>query len=84
MMKSQADAIRGAIAKVLKVAQDTGAVEVTFRAEDVSQAVVGTISSHPNVISALTSGKMEDQTGFSPGIVDRDYKSSAALISFKL
>jgi hypothetical protein len=83
-MNSQADEIRDAVAKVLKAAKETGAVEVVFRAEDVSMAVVGTASNHPNVISALTSGKMEGQTGFSPGISDREYKSSSTRISFEL
>lgn len=83
-MDTQADTIREAVANALKVAKKVGAVEVTFRAEDVSEAVVGTKSNHPNVISALTTEKMKEQTGFSPGTADREYKSSAARISFKL
>jgi hypothetical protein len=81
---NQADTIRECVAKVLKAAKESGAVEVVFRAEDVSNAVVGTTSNHPNVISALTAPKMQEQTGFSPGILDREYTSSSALISFKL
>jgi hypothetical protein len=84
MVDIQADMIRQAVANALTAAKKVGAIEVKFRAEDVSEAVVGTKSNHPNVISALTNGKMKEQTGFSPGTADREYKSSAACISFKL
>jgi hypothetical protein len=83
MSDSQADEIRDAVGGVLKRAAATGAVEVVFRAENVSLAVVGVRSNHKNVISALTTQKMQEQTGFAPGKVDRAYDSSAALISFK-
>lgn len=83
-METQADEIREAIGKALRAAKEAGAIEVIFRAENISQAVAGTRSNHPNVIRALTTGKMQDQTGFSPGVPDREYSSSSALISFKL
>lgn len=84
MSESQADQIRKQIGEVLEFARSRGAVTVVFRAENVSHATVGTATNHPNVISALTSDKMAVQTGFSPGTLDRDYKSSAALITFDL
>ncbi|HET7577419.1 MAG TPA: hypothetical protein VFK19_12775 [Sphingomicrobium sp.] len=84
MSQNQADEIRTAIATLLEAAKEVGAVRVVFRAEDVSEAVVGTASNHPNVLSALTGTKMREQTGFGPGKSDRDYQSSAALISFEI
>jgi hypothetical protein len=84
MNQSQADQIRSAVATLLKAAKEAGAVRVVFRAEDVSQAMVGTPSNHPNVLSALTGAKMREQTGFGPGQSDRAYPSSSALISFEI